>query len=591
MLKTNGRQARNEVNAAREFAAALGDRARIAFARAFTSVVIETYWQCLQERYDLGFCPKTQAPELKGIPLSIGAEREAARLGKSFAELEAIEAGYRIGCIYTATLPPKYRSEYGVYYTPPALSNRLIEMCTDVGVNWKTCRVLDGSCGGAAFLAPVALRILKESPGFGKRGPEILSTRLRGFEVDPFAAWMSQVLVEAAALPFFNGVRLPEIVDVCDSLDRVLDEEDRFDLVIGNPPYGRLRLDPFRRARFSRSLYGHANLYGVFTHAALGWVKEQGIIAHVTPTSMLGGEYFKGLRGLLAEEAPPQAIDFVSDREGVFDDVLQETMLAVYKRGARQREASVGFLSLGENGAAASHKAGTFTLPRAGSSAWLIPRTPNHERLVRNLENLDMRLADYGYGVSTGPLVWNRHKPQFHGKRVAGTLPVIWAEAVTSAGTFVWKSEKRNHLPWFKPKEKDQWLIGRRECVLVQRTTAKEQTRRLVVAELPLSFIRQHGGVIVENHLNMVRPAVRTPLISTAVITALLKSSAMDRAFRCINGSVAVSAYELESLPLPPLAEAQELERKIYAGWSAEEIEEEIERLYLGIQNAAASIA
>ena len=26
---------------------------------------------------------------------------------------------------------------------------------------------------------------------------------------------------------------------------------------------------------------------------------------------------------------------------------------------------------------------------------------------------MKFRLASYGYGVSTGPLVWNRHKPQF----------------------------------------------------------------------------------------------------------------------------------------------------------------------------------
>jgi len=569
----------------------MGDRSRIGFAHAFTAVVIEAYWQSLQERHHLGLCLKTQASGIQGISLKRETQRQAEELGRAFAGLDTLDAGYRIGCIYTAALPPKYRSQYGAYYTPPALSKRLIEMSTRAGVDWKTCRVLDASCGGAAFLAPVALRILEEIRYRDTPTPEALVSRLRGFEIDPFAAWMSQVLVEAAVLPAFKGQRLPEIVDVCDSLDRVLDEKSRFDLVIGNPPYGRTRLDPYQRARFSRSLYGHANLYGVFTHAALSWIKDGGIVAYVTPTSMLGGEYFKGLRGLLAEEAPPQAIDFVTDREGVFEDVLQETMLAVYKRGAARRDATVHFLSVDEKGAAVSRKSGTFTLPRTGSNAWLIPRVPTHATLVRNLENLETRLADYGYGVSTGPLVWNRHKPQFHATRGTGMLPVIWAEAVTSAGTFTWKSEKKNHLPWFKPKERDQWLITRCECVLVQRTTAKEQVRRLIAAELPGPFVRHHGGVIVENHLNMVRPIVKAPLVSTGVVTALLRSSVVDGAFRCINGSVAVSAYEIESLPLPAVSDARQLERKILAGWTASEIEHEIERLYLGFENAATSIA
>jgi adenine-specific DNA-methyltransferase len=86
------------------------------------------------------------------------------------------------------------------------------------------------------------------------------------------------------------------------------------------------------RARFKRSLYGHANLYGVFTELAIQFAKTGGVIAYVTPTSFLAGEYFKALRSLLASYARPVNIDFVSVRRGVFDDALQETMLATYRK-------------------------------------------------------------------------------------------------------------------------------------------------------------------------------------------------------------------------------------------------------------------
>jgi adenine-specific DNA-methyltransferase len=201
------------------------------------------------------------------------------------------------------------------------------------------------------------------------------------------------------------------------------------------------------------------------------------------------------------------------------------------------------------------------------------------------------RLVDYGFGVSTGPLVWNRHKEQFSNTKKAGVFPVIWAEAVTSSGTFEWRSEKRGHSPWFKPREKDHWVITRHPCLLVQRTTAKEQARRLIAAELPVSFVREHGGVIVENHLNMVRPTVRHPAIAMPVVTALLRSRMVDSVFRCINGSVAVSAYELESLPLPSLEQAKQLERKIAQRATVAELEYEIEKAYLEPSDAAIFIA
>jgi adenine-specific DNA-methyltransferase len=238
MSKTPRRHHKDDegVNTARRLAAALGERARVGFARAFTALVIDAYWHALQERYRLGLCLRTQVSGLQGIPLAKDARGEAERLGLACAEQDPIEAGYRIGCIYTAALPPRYRSEYGAYYTPPALSSRLIDMCTRAGVDWKTCRVLDGSCGGAAFLAPVALRMLTVDGSRGAQAFGMLTARLKGFEVDPFAAWMSQVLVEAAVLPVCEGQRLPEIIDVCNSLERELADNDRFDLVIGNPP-------------------------------------------------------------------------------------------------------------------------------------------------------------------------------------------------------------------------------------------------------------------------------------------------------------------------------------------------------------------
>jgi len=64
---------------------------------------------------------------------------------------------------------------------------------------------------------------------------------------------------------------------------------------------------------------------------------------------------------------------------------------------------------------------------------------------------------------------------------------------------------------------------------------------------------------VVENHINMLRPIVDSPVVSADVLSAFINSDAADRAFRCVSGSVAVSAYELESLPLPDPARLGEL--------------------------------
>lgn len=56
--------------------------------------------------------------------------------------------------------------------------------------------------------------------------------------------------------------------------------------------------------------------------------------------------------------------------------------------------------------------------------------------------------------------------------------------------------------------------------------------------------------MVIENHVNVLVPD-EEPMVSAKLLLALLRSQAIDRVARCLSGSVALSAYELESLPLP----------------------------------------
>lgn len=49
----------------------------------------------------------------------------------------------------------------------------------------------------------------------------------------------------------------------------------------------------------------------------------------------------------------------------------------------------------------------------------------------------------------------------------------------------------------------------------------------------------------------MIRPSADKPSTFLHVIAAILNTKALDIPFRCISGSVAVSAFELNTLPMP----------------------------------------
>lgn len=557
---------------------------QLTLARAFGVRLVEAWW-CGLTTNDI--VPQDLRMPLQALPsetLPDAAIALADTIGRAAAAFDAETAAYQIGLTYTSMLPVEHRGEFGIFYTPPALTARLIDQVTAANVDWAKCRVLDPACGGGAFLAPIAQRIIAELKNCSpKLLIQSIGNRLRGYEIDPFGAWLSQVTLDAVVLPVSRlaGRKLPVMVTVCDSLRRS-PPKDRFDLVIGNPPYGRAKLDAETRERYKRSLYGHANLYGLFTDLALRHTKLGGVIAYVTPTSFLAGVYFKNLRALLGRSAPPLTIDFVTARKGVFDDVLQETALATYRRGGASSQIAVAEIAPSPCGLRAE-QTGEIALPADPSLPWLLPRTTEQSALVDRLTHMPHRLVDWGYGVSTGPLVWNRFKTQLAHRPSSKRLPLIWAEAITADGRFVFRADKKNHAPYFELKPGDDWLVTTKPCVLLQRTTAKEQSRRLIAAALPADFLATYGGVVIENHINMIRPITETPQVCAEVLGAFINSAAADRAFRCVSGSVAVSAYELESLPLPAPEDLEEVAQLVVAGAARDAIEAACDRLFEGI--------
>ena len=147
-----------------------------------------------------------------------------------------------------------------------------------------------------------------------------------------------------------------------------------------------------------------------------------------------------------------------------------------------------------------------------------------------------------------------------------GCLPIVWAETVNADGKFHFQAARRSHLPYLAVKDEQDFLINQEPCILVQRTTAKEQKRRIIAAVIPNSFATEYPGFVVENHLNMVYSTTSQPRLALRTLAALLNSAPLDQAFRCINGSVAVSAYELNSLPLPNPEQMRSLQELVLSG-------------------------
>lgn len=483
-----------------------------------------------------------------------------------------------VGAAYVEALSPSTRARHGRHYTPHELSSQLWKM-TKSGLGLKEPiaaipgLVRDPACGAGALLLPALREHLLASRSVD---PQLVLNRLpsliEGIDTDPAAVWVANVVLAAEMLATFARVpehrrkQLPALARVGDGLAQ---SHRAARAVVLNPPYGRVRLSDSDRARFADSLYGHANLYGLFMAAAADSLEPDGVMSAVVPTSFTSGRYFEPLRSKLSSSARLHSIVFVSDRSGVFTSVLQETCLATFtrRRGRKTEVSSIG---------STVEYVATVKTP-SGGRPWILPRRSDLASVAAAAAGMGRSLSDLGWRVSTGPLVWNRRKDDLHARSAARRHVIVWAADLD--GGSLHRDPARSAMRYLAiGSEGDaRTMLLDAPGVLVQRTTSPEQQRRLVAAELAPEDLAKTGAVVVENHVNVIRPAVPNPEISRRVLTWMLQSPTLDRVVRCISGSVALSAYELASLPVPDAATLHAWE-----SLDKDELELAIARAYIG---------
>lgn len=484
-----------------------------------------------------------------------------------------------VGQAYVSALPDSERSKNGRHYTPDLLADELWSM-TKRAMGWKrpqplNGRVLDPACGAGALLLPV----LREHLGAAARvdaqiALNALPNYVEGIDNDPAAVWLANVLLASEMLPILARTErarrkpLPTLVRHGDGLAPI---ECPVNVVIMNPPYGRVRLDEHERARFAESLYGHANLYGLFMAAALESLETPGVLSALVPTSFLAGRYFENLRAMLADRLALKEINFVADRNGSFSGVLQETCLATFTRTGT-RKVTISTI----NGRVT--EIAKVSSPRT-SGPWLLPRRADDAAVVGAAIKMPLTLAAAGWKISTGPLVWNRRKNDLTANTGKSRLRILWAADID--GGTVHRDPVRDATRFLTLRGSDeQVMVLDQPAVLIQRTTAPEQSRRLVAAYLSTDVLAEWGGrIVVENHVNVARPVNSSPALSAEALNRLFATDIIDRVLRSLSGSVAVSAYELEALPLPDnetlqrwsLLEGEDFNQAVGAAYRSEE--------------------
>ena len=475
-----------------------------------------------------------------------------------FAGLPEEEKHYWISSLYALLMPAARRRKLAAYFTPPHLAEYSIDLLTAAGIQPGKDRILDPASGGAAFLVPLAARIAGRARQRGASAESILraiESTLAGVEIEPDLAKLSKALLaDLLEKETRSTGRRPNVsIKQADALS--LPAPDiLYDAVIGNPPYGRV----FRPTKAIKKEFapvitdGYVNLYVLFLEQALRLVKPGGVICLIIPMSFLGGPYFASLRKRILETSHILSLDPIDKRSDVFLDVLYDIcVLVLRKKGISERTPvpTCSLLMMGQP----NRLLGNLDLPEQPTGRmWALPDDKQKDGLFQaGLETL----RDYGYVAKTGYFVWNREQHRYRvGKKPRPTeVPLFWAHNIKpGARCKPYDGEPGADRIGFVKIKADSTAIIRSDAIILQRTSNKRQSRRLIAAVVRQSAVPGERGFVGENHTIIIVPdPAKKQKIPIAMLCRLLNTAAVDARFRRMSGSVSVSTKALNQLPLP----------------------------------------
>lgn len=440
------------------------------------------------------------------------------------------ERHYWIGTLYSLMLPADVRRNQATYFTPPIVANAVVDLAIEAGFNMQTDTVLDPAAGGAAFLSTLARRMRDTGLDCADA-----ARRMNGIEIDEGLARLSRRLVEEQL-----GAKLPKkSIRTADALNTPTGTA--FDLVIANPPYGRISLDEVHGDDWKRIAHsGHINKYAVFAELSFRITKAGGLVVLVIPSSFRAGPLYDRMREFVRAKAQVLAIASIQGRDGVFIDVAQDVSVLVARKGTPHDTASrVRFPVIGTRppmGPVVEE-----TLPERANAAWPLPATD--PKTVGGAT-----LADYGVHAKAGYFVWNRECHRMRTQPVDKTaFPLIWARNIR-AGEPCRPAGKNGGPIDLVEFDGPSTAIVCKPAAVLQRTTNDKQPRRLIAAMVDSCVVKEWGGFVTENHTIVL---IADDAGKLNLLVKLLNTGPVDQRYRRVSGTAAVSVILLRELDLP----------------------------------------
>lgn len=447
---------------------------------------------------------------------------------------------------------------FGQYFTPVAAAALIASM-----PRLRTSgliRVLDPGAGTGVLSAAVVERLLREAPN--------TRIELTVVEVDSaLVAVLEGTMQECRDSAIQQGAELSVSIVVGNYIDEAEILGERFDLVIMNPPYGKISgSSRYRSILAKRSIFA-PNLYAAFMALGVLNLAPGGQLVSITPRSFTNGSSFAKFRDFYLEQMGLDRIHLFTSRTSLFAEggVLQENIVLSATRGIAEREV-VFSDSVDHNDLPVVRSVAAREVVKSGDHNRFIriPSQGAESADVLMMDSLTLSLADTALDVSTGRVVDFRSKENLSSEPSPFASPMVYASNLENGR--VVHPRVGDKPQWFDAyTDRDLRMCFPSGCyVLVKRFSSQEERRRVVAAVWMPGGHEDVRPVAFDNKVNVLHVNGAGLDLDTAIgAERWLNSTLVDQYFRTFSGHTQINANDLRAMPFPDAAAIRKLGRAL----------------------------
>lgn len=464
---------------------------------------------------------------------------------------------------YIDSMPKKERKKYGQFFTSKETARFMAGLYT-IPENLSKVRILDAGAG-SGILSCAFLERLEQIDS-------VQTVELTCYENDNKIIDLLKENLQACQRNFKKKIQIEIITDnyiTSQYLDfnhmiGANSNPQKFDFVIGNPPYKKISKDAPEATAMPEVCYGAPNLYFIFAAMALYNLTDDGEMVYIIPRSWTSGAYFKRFRQYFLTEGKLNHIHLFVSRNKVFDkeDVLQETIIIKVEKTNKTPE-KVMITSSQSNNDFDNMTSLTvpYSLVVSGNDYYVYLVTNEKDVCVlERLHKFDKTLPDIGLKMKTGLTVDFRNREILRDAAEEGAIPLFYSQHI-KYGEVKFPIQKEHE---YVVTDQKGLMQENRNYLFVKRFTAKEERRRLQCGVYLSKKYPQYKKISTQNKINFIDGLI-TEMSECLVygLYVIFNSTLYDEYYRILNGSTQVNSTEINAMPVPDLESIQEMGRKL----------------------------